>query len=204
MRTALIVPLAALTLAGCGGTTSTSNSTATSTTTATTPTATTTETTMTETTTGSGMPTAASFGLKPGKWENKVEILDMDVQMPGMTPAMSARMKQAMADRPPQIATSCLSAEDAAKGPSAAMLDKEHCSFTKSDTAGGRISTQMVCKTPGGTLSSSGEGSYTSTSYSVDGHGSMTGPRSMTMHTRTSGKWLGECDGSEVNAKGKK
>jgi hypothetical protein len=213
MRTALIVPLAALTLAGCGGTTPTSNSTATTETSATTATTasanttattTTTKTTATATTTGSGMPTAASLGIKPGKWANTVQILDMDVQGEGMTPAISARMKQAIAARPPETVTSCLSAEEAAKGPSAAMLDKAHCSFTKADTGGGHISTAMSCDMPGGKLTSQGEGVYSPTGYTVDGHGSMTGRMSMTMHTRTTGKWLGECDGSEVNAKGRK
>lgn len=210
MRTALLITAAALTLSGCGSAASGGNSASSSTTTTSSSTtaggATTNTTSSTTTTTASassGLPTAASLGIKPGKWENTVQILDMDMKIPGMTPEMSARMKQMAASRGPEKVVSCLSPEEAAKGPSTAMLDKAHCSFTKSDTAGGRISTEMVCNMPNGTLKSTGEGSYTPTSYDVDGHGSMTGRMSMTMHTRTSGKWLGQCDGTEVNAKGR-
>ena len=198
MRTALLVPLAAVTLTGCGGGTPTGNSTAnTTTTTATTETA--------KTTASGGMPTAASLGLKPGQWQNMVQVLDMDIQGEGMTPAISARMKQAMASRPPETVKSCLTPEDAAKGPAALMAGKMHCNFTKSEIAGGHSSTAMTCDLPTGRLSSTGEGVYTPTSYSVESHGSLTGGKmSMTMHTRTSGEWLGQCDGTEVNAKGKK
>lgn len=211
MRKTLLVPFAALTLAGCGGGAPAGNGSATSSTTqtttttsATTPTANTTATTATTatTTTSTGIPTAASLGIKPGKWENRVEILEMD--MPGAPPQMQAAIRQGMASHQPEAVTSCLSADEAAKGPANAFLDKAHCSFTKADTGGGHISTAMTCDMPNGKLTSQGEGIYTPTSYTVEGHGSMTGRMSMTMHTRTTGKWLGECDGTEANAKGKK
>ncbi len=204
MRTALLVTAAALTLAGCGGSggTNATSSTTTTSSSSVTPGGTTEAKTESTTTTSSGMPSAASLGIRPGKWENRVEILDMKVE--GMPPQMAAAMQKGIADRKPQIGTSCLSAEEAAKGPAAAMLDKMHCSFTKSDTAGGHIATEMVCNMPNGKLTASGDGVYTPTSYSVDGHGSMTGRMGMSMHTRTTGKWLGECDGTESNATGKK
>lgn len=206
MRSTLLVPFAALTLAGCGSAPA-GNATASSTTTTTTATTPTTNTSATSqttatTATSAGIPTAASLGIRPGKWENKVEILDME--MPGAPPQMAAAIRKGMASRQPEAVTSCLSPEDAAKGPANAMLDKAHCSFTKADTGGGHISTAMTCNMPNGTLSTQGEGVYTPTSYTVEGHGSLTGRMSMTMHTRTAGKWLGECDGTEANAKGRK
>ena len=141
-------------------------------------------------------PSAASLGIRPGKWENRLEVLEMQVSTEGLPPQLAEAMKRGMNRRPPpEVATTCLTPEQAAKGPSAAMLANAHCTFRKADYGGGRIDTDVTCQMPNGTLTSKGTGSYSPTSYTVEARGGMTGQMKLKMHTRTTGRWLGQCDG---------
>ena len=179
MRTVLFLTAVTLTLAGCNKPGEGGNSSSTTTTTT---------TTQSVSTTG--------FGIKPGKWENRSEILEF--HMEGVPAAALAAMKQE-----PFVTTSCISAEDAANGPDLKKAMGDRCSFTKYDVAGGRIATEVTCKMPTGQLVAHGEGSYSAEAYSSEGEGSMemAGGRTMSLKSRNSGKWLGECDGTEANAK---
>lgn len=124
--------------------------------------------------------------IQPGKWENRVEILD--VQMKGAPPGLAAAMKGR-----PMVVTSCITPKQAEAGPQAAMNADKACHFTRYSAAGGRIATELVCNRPAGTMRMTSQGSYTPTSYSVSGSGVMSGRVSMTMKSRTTGRRLGGC-----------
>ncbi len=134
--------------------------------------------------------TASSIVLRPGQWENKFEILD--VQMAGAPPGMLEGMK-----RRPQSVTSCMTAEQAAMGPRSEMLGKGGCHFNHYEAAGGHISSEMVCPSANSTLTTRSTGTYTATDYSVDGEANTTGKMAMTMKTRVTGHWVGACTGKE-------
>lgn len=124
--------------------------------------------------------------IQPGKWENRVEILD--VQLKGAPPGVAAAMKGR-----PMVVTSCITPRQAEAGPQAAMNADKACSFVRYSAAGGRIATELVCNRPSGTMRVVSQGSYTPTSYTVLGTGVMSGRLSMTMRTRTSGRRLSGC-----------
>ncbi|MEI9926787.1 MAG: DUF3617 family protein [Sphingomonas sp.] len=133
--------------------------------------------------------TAATLGIKPGKWEHTVEILD--VQSPSMPPAVLAGLKARF--NKADVATS-----DAAKGASAFLatpeMKKIGCHFDKAEMAGGRISTEMTCTMPSGKMTARSTGAYSATEYSVDGEIVQSGLANLTEKTRSSGRWLGACD----------
>lgn len=124
--------------------------------------------------------------IQPGKWENKVEILD--VKMSGGPPGLA----EAMRGRP-QVVTRCVTAAEASRGPQSAMNADKACRFTRYYAANGRISSELVCTRPTGTTTATAQGSYTPTSYAAVGRVTMTGKVQMTMTTRTSGRRLGGC-----------
>lgn len=124
--------------------------------------------------------------IQPGKWENRVEVID--VQMKGAPPALTAAMKGR-----PMVVTSCVTPQQAAAGPQAAMNADKSCRFVRYSAAGGKIASELLCTRPGGTMRVVSQGAYTPTSYSVSGSGVMSGRTSMTMRTRTTGRRLGNC-----------
>ena len=170
MRTVLFVTVAALALTACNKPAADS-------------TASTTKTSTVSTT---------SFGIKPGKWENRSEILEF--KMEGMPAQVLAAMKQE-----PFVVMSCVSPEEAANGPDLKKAMDGKCSFTKYAVTGGRIATEVTCDMPMGKLVSRGEGTYSAEEYSSAGEGSMrmSNGRTMSMKSRNSGKWVGECKPGE-------
>ena len=124
--------------------------------------------------------------IQPGKWENRVEVID--VQMKGAPPSVTAAMKGR-----PMVVTSCVTPQQAAAGPQAAMNADKSCRFVRYSAAGGKIASELLCTRPGGTMRVVSQGSYTPTSYAVSGTGVMTGRAAMTMRTRTTGRRLGGC-----------
>jgi len=135
----------------------------------------------------------APLGMKPGRWEHTSEVLDAQGQ--GMPPQALAMMK----GEPHTVAT-CVTPQQAKTGVRELMQagGQTHCSFDKYESAGGKISTEMSCTMPHGKMVSKATGSYTDTSYEVTGEGTTSsGPMTMTMKTRSSGRWIGECKGDE-------
>lgn len=124
--------------------------------------------------------------ITPGKWENRVEILD--VQLKGAPPGIAAAMKGR-----PVVVTSCVTPKQAEAGPQAAMNADKACRFVRYSATGGRIASELVCNRPGGTMRVVSQGTYTPTSYTVSGMGTMSGRMSMTMKSRTTGRRLGGC-----------
>ncbi|MDB5677984.1 DUF3617 domain-containing protein [Sphingomonas bacterium] len=187
MRIPLTTALA-LALAACGQpssttTTATSNTTETTATTATTATTPTTTTTASTVTTGTAGPTAASLGLQPGKWETRISVTSMEIN--GVSRA---------APSAGDTVETCLTPEMAAKGPGE-MLKKAgvNCTTTTASYSGGRISAQMTCKLPMGTMTSNTTGTYSPTAMTSDADATMTGRMSMREKIHTEARRVGEC-----------
>lgn len=124
--------------------------------------------------------------ITPGKWENRVEILD--VQLKGAPPGVAAAMKGQ-----PMVVTSCITPKQAEAGPQSAMNADKACRFVRYSATGGQIASELVCNRPNGTMRVVSQGTYTPTSYAVSGTGTMSGRMSMTMKSRTTGRRLGGC-----------
>ncbi|THD37853.1 MAG: DUF3617 family protein [Sphingomonas sp.] len=197
MRSPVLIAPLTLALAACSQHSSTTTTTAdgnttttTTATTATTPTTPTTATTTTTTTTATGatgadVPSAASLGLQPGKWETTVAIQEMTVNGVNRTPPGGASQK----------ATSCLTAEQAAKGPGEFLKAAGgQCTATSSNFGGGRMDVEMACKMPMGMLKTKSTGTYTPTSMSSDAVGSVSGRMSITERVHTEARRIGACN----------
>lgn len=144
---------------------------------------TTTTTTTTTSKSGIDVPSAASLGLQPGKWETKITVSEMVVN----------GTKQ---PAPPtgQPVLSCLTPEMAAKGPGE-MLKKggADCTSTNTSYSGGKINAEMTCKLPTGTMSSVTTGTYSPTTISTDVDATVTGRMSMKQKIHTEARRVGDC-----------
>jgi|GEM_PF-1281961 len=188
MRTTpLIICTAALALSACGQKTSTTTTTINS-------------ESGTVTTSGDAPATAASLGLQPGKWESTTTTLDMTTT--GMPTNMPKNM---MPQKPgPLTATTCLTAEQAAKGPAELLQDalaklknakvKIDCTITNSTFAGGKIASEASCTLPTGSLKTKTNGTYSGTTASYDSEATVTsGPINSVTKTHTETHRVGEC-----------
>jgi ABC-type Fe3+-hydroxamate transport system substrate-binding protein len=136
----------------------------------------------TVTTTGDAPPSAASLGLQPGKWETKIEVTEL--KMSGMTVPKPA----------PVTTTTCMSPEQASKGPGELLKQaKADCTVNSSTYAGGKIAMEMNSKLPTGTMAMKTTGTYTATSMASDAEVSMTGKTSMTQKVHSEAHRVGEC-----------
>ncbi len=180
MRTTpLIVGTAVvLALAGCGQKTSST-------------TITTNAATGTVTTKGDAPLSAAALGLQPGRWETKMVVLDR--KMSGMPAGVTLPKAE------PITVTTCMTPEQAAKGPGDLLKQANaDCTVNSSTYAGGKIAVDMNCKLPTGmTMAMKTDGTYTPTSMVSDSEVSMTGKMSMTQKTHSEAHRVGECTGTE-------
>ena len=129
---------------------------------------------------------AQRTGLMPGQWEIVTTIESME--MPGAPPGMANMMKGH-----PTTIRHCLTPEEAARGPQDIMKAGKACSFTHYSMVGGRLSSQMVCKMGGGTMTATSTGSFTPTGFTTRGRSVMTGGHAMTMTASGVGRRIGDC-----------
>lgn len=129
---------------------------------------------------------AAAQSVQPGKWEIVTTVESID--MPSAPPGIAAMMK----GRPIKV-SHCLTPEEAAKGPQEMMKSRKECQFTHYSMAGGKLSSEMVCKQGGGTITATTTGSFTATSFTTSGRSVMTGGQPMTMTATSVGHRLGDC-----------
>lgn len=144
---------------------------------------------------------AAKLAMKPGRWETKVEILDID--MPGMPAGMAQQMLKSMQAKPVTV-TSCLTPEEAKK-PSTAMFTGNKasgCTFRKYDLAGSTLDAVMTCPgKPAGGMTMTMHGDFTPDQVVVQSdvnvEGGAGGAGTMHQKGRVTAKFVGACDGSE-------
>ena len=173
-RNALTATACCLALAACG-----KSGTTTVTTTAN-------GTTTTSSTGTDGTASAADLGIKPGKWETTVQVTDF--KMEGMPDMPSAP--------PAQKVTTCLTPEQASKGPAELMKNaKMDCVTNRSVYAGGRIDVDMSCKMPDGQIAMKSTGTFSPSEITTDSEMTTTGKHAMSQKTHTVARRVGECTG---------
>jgi hypothetical protein len=131
--------------------------------------------------------------MHPGQWETKIEMLSMDAPgLKDMPPQFAERLKEQLMK--PRTITSCMSEEDAKRGPSRALTGDSKCKFEKYEMNGGSISAVMACPGPQGDMKMEMNGNFAADSFTVEQTMDMAGPTG-TMHTkaRASGKRIGDC-----------
>lgn len=135
--------------------------------------------------------------MRPGQWETRIEIQSMD--MPGikdMPPQFAERMRAELMK--PRTVKSCMTEEDARRGPSKAFAGDSKCKFEKYDMTSGTIDAVMVCPGAQGEVRMHMTGSFAAETFTVDQAMDMTGPTGA-MHSKAhvSGKRIGDCPAGE-------
>lgn len=181
-RTFLIFPaVAALSLVACQR-----HTTSTTTVARNTQTGWTTTTTGTSSSSSSLIPSASALVIQPGKWETRREVLE--VTMSGLPAGISAPKPAT------QTATSCLSPEDAAKGPEEMLKSANSaCQTAKSVFADGKIELEMTCSLPSGTIHVSSHGVYSATQILTDTVVTRSGKVSGSEKSHTIARRVGNC-----------
>jgi hypothetical protein len=123
-------------------------------------------------------------GMTPGKWQVSSTIVSVD--MPGAPPMVA----QMMAGKTTTM-TQCITPDMASKGQTARPA--KDCTMTHASMLGGKISSEMVCQVGGGTMTTTDTGTFTPTSYDIQGKMVMTGKASMTQVIKIAGKRVGDC-----------
>lgn len=128
-----------------------------------------------------GKAAAAPATLLPGEWQTS-SAMQMQA-MPGMPPEVAAMMRQRMGK--PTIIRTCITPEQAARGPETRMPNGD-CTVDRMRYSAGRMVSEMQCRRDGQVTRMTMAGSYTPTSYVMDGQMTSSGGGSqgmaMTMH----------------------
>jgi len=124
--------------------------------------------------------------VTPGKWENRIDIIDVKLEggPPGLAKAIMGK---------PIVVTSCITPAQATMGPKSLFKANKGCRVVRYQAAAGKISSEFVCTRPGGAQRVVSSGSYSADRYAVISKGVMTGQMSMTTTSRTTGRRIGGC-----------
>ena len=150
----------------------------------------------------SGVGGEGDFQVRPGKWESKVAIEEIDI--PGMPPGMQESMKKTFAERQPGSFTSCLTPEEARKPKEDFFAGKDNkCRYDHFKMGDGKIDAKMRCDAGQGAQVMEMAGTYSPDSYTMtmttvrEGGGGAGGEARMKM--RMDAKRIGECDGKTAS-----
>ena len=144
----------------------------------------------------SGLAGDDSFQVRPGKWESKVALLDIDI--PGMPAEMQDTMKRTFAERQPSGFTSCLTPEEAKKPREDFFAGNDKCRYDHFKMGDGKIDARMRCDAGEGVQLMEMAGTYSDESYTMtmttmrEGAAGPGGDAKMTM--RMDARRVGECD----------
>lgn len=132
--------------------------------------------------------------LKPGQWEGRFEIKDIDLSgIPGAPANMKEQMQRMMNQTGLRY---CVTPEQAAN-PSANIFggqENKDCTYAGFDATGGKVRGQVSCKSPGGTMNAAMSGIYAPESYTMTLDMKMAGGpqgQAMAMTAQSHGKWVG-------------
>jgi hypothetical protein len=124
---------------------------------------------------------AAPAQLLPGEWETTSSV--QMPALPGVPPQVAAMMRAQMGK--PTVIRSCITPVEAARGPQTRPPSAD-CTMEKISYGDGRMVSEMQCRRGGQVSRVKMAGSYTPTSYVMDGRmsaaGGDGGPIAMTMH----------------------
>lgn len=186
MRHLLIVPTAALLLAGCGGG----------------------DVSLTNASPEEVAKKVAETGgpkFKAGKWETTIQTVSVDI--PGMEGPMKKQMTDMMLKKV-QTHSSCMT-EDQAKNPPADVLAQTNgsCKYETFNMNGGKIDGTLVCGGEGmgggtGEMKMRTAGTFDEENFALENEAQMSAPNgpAMTIKAKTSGKRIGDCTDAEKKA----
>ena len=144
----------------------------------------------------SGISGDDSFQVRPGKWESKVALLEIDI--PGMPAEMQDTMKRTFAERQPSSFTSCLTPEEAKKPREDFFAGNDKCRYDHFKMGDGKIDARMRCDAGEGMQLMEMAGTYSDEAYTMtmttmrEGAAGPGGDAKMTM--RMDARRVGECD----------
>jgi hypothetical protein len=142
--------------------------------------------------------------VEPGKWETRVNVLDVDI--PGMPAEMAAQMKQSMAKMQEHNFTSCLTEADVKRPKedffAGSNKDCRYDHFTMSD---GKIDAALRCegKPEGSAMTMTINGSYSRDSYEATMAMDVAGGREggMKIRSHSQSHRVGQCSAAEIKAR---
>lgn len=150
----------------------------------------------------SGLAGDDDFQVRPGKWESKVAMLEIDI--PGMPPEVADRMKAMMAQNQPAAFTSCLTPEEARRPKEDFFAGKDNkCRYDRFQMGDGKIDAKMRCDSGEMVQTMAMAGTYSPDAYTMtvttnrQGGPGPDGQARMTM--RMDAKRVGECDGKAAS-----
>ena len=134
--------------------------------------------------------------VRPGKWQSKVTIEELE--MPGMPAEVAAGMKKMMAQHQERTSESCLTEEDAKRPNEDFFAGKDNnCRYEHFTMGGGKIDAKMRCSADGGASQvMEMAGTYSPESYQMrmatrtEGAGTP----GMTMKLKVDSTRIGACD----------
>ncbi len=151
----------------------------------------------------SGIGGGDEFQVRPGLWESKVAIEEIDI--PGMPAAMQESMKKTFAERQPAGFTSCLTPEEARKPKEDFFAGKDNkCRYDHFTMGNGRIDARMRCDAGQGEQVMEMAGTYSPDSYSMtmttlrEGGSGPGGEARMKM--RMDARRVGDCTAEQARA----
>jgi hypothetical protein len=125
-------------------------------------------------------------GVEPGEWEIAVTVDAMDMQ--GAPGAVANLLVGKTA-----TAHTCLTPEEARKGPKKLLESSKDCVFDHYSMENGRVSGEMVCLKGDHEMRVLTEGRYTPTSFRATGKAVVAGDDPMKMDSTSVGKRVGDC-----------
>lgn len=146
----------------------------------------------------SGIGRGDDFQVRPGKWESKVAI--EEIEIPGMPAGMQEQMKKTFAEHQTAGFTSCLTPEEARKPKADFFAGKDNkCRYDHFKMGDGKIDAKMRCDAGEGVQVMEMAGTYSPEAYSMtvssvrEGGAGPGGEARMKM--RMDSRRVGECDG---------
>ena len=145
----------------------------------------------------SGMAGGDAFQVRPGQWESKEAIEEMEI--PGMPASMQEQMKSTFAQHQPASFTSCLTPEEAKKPKADFFAGKDNnCRYDHFKMGDGKIDAKMRCDAGQAVQTMEMAGTYSPESYTM----TITSVRSgepgpggeVRMKMRMDAKRVGDCD----------
>jgi hypothetical protein len=145
----------------------------------------------------SGIAGGDAFQVRPGQWESKVAIEEMEI--PGMPASMQEQMKSTFAQHQPASFTSCLTPEEAKKPKADFFAGKDNnCRYDHFRMGDGKIDAKMRCDAGEAVQAMEMAGTYSPDSYTMTITSVRTGEPGpggeVRMKMRMDAKRVGDCD----------
>lgn len=134
--------------------------------------------------------------MRPGQWETKIDLLEMN--MPGMEKvgaAIAAKIKAEMMK--PRTISSCMTADDVKMhGGKVFGQGDTKCKYDSYKVAGGTIDATMTCPGPQGSMTMHMTGSFEPETFTVEQAMDMQSPTgAVHSKARVTGRRIGDCSG---------